>query len=203
MCCRSALRRLRFLVWLLPVLLGNTTGVIGQTSPAGEATDENPLLAPFISRAFIDSIVEDLGQLQIEEERVDGVYLDPKTLLLWAAEDNARDIDWRRAATYCKRLVLAGYEDWRLPSLEELETLLRPMAQGAYNLPPRFQLTACCPWSTTLKDEKSAWNFNFQFSKPFSGSFSYTFDHRALCVRTPQEEERLLIEGLQKEARKK
>ena len=45
--------------------------------------------------------------------------------------------------------------------------------------------------------------FCFQFSKPFSGAFSYTYDHRALCMRTPLEDERVLIEALQKEARKK
>ena len=184
-------------------LVGPIPVAVAQTPAAGESDDEGPLLAPFVSRAIVESIVEDLEQLRIEEERVNGVYLDPKSGLLWATEDNGRDIDWHRAATFCNGLVLAGYDDWALPSLDELETLLRPMAQGAYNLPVNFQLTACCPWSSTSKDEKSAWNFNFQFSKPFSGGFSYTYDHRALCMRKPLEEERLLIESLQKEARKK
>jgi len=189
---------------LLVLALGGPLAVaVAQTPAAGESDVDSPVLAPFLSRALVESIVEDLGQLQIEQERVEGVYLDPKTGLLWATQDNGRDINWQRAATFCDRLKLAGYDDWVLPSLEELETLLRPMAQGAYNLPRKFQLTACCPWSSTSKDEQSAWNFNFQFSKPFSGAFSYTYDHRALCMRTPLEEERLLIEGLQKEARKK
>ena len=109
----------------------------------------------------------------------------------------------RGAEVETLRAELAGFTDWVLPSLEDLETLLRPMAQGAYNLPGKFTLTACCPWSSTTKSEQSAWNFNFQFSKPFSGAFSYTYDHRALCRRLPLEEERALIESLQKEARKK
>ena len=193
----------RSLVLLALVLIGPTTVAVAQTPAADESDDESPLLAPFISRTLVGSIVADLEQLQIEEERIDGVYLDPDTGFLWATEDNGRDIDWRRAATFCEALVLADYHDWILPSLEDLETLLRPMAKGAYNLPFKIQLTACCPWSSTSKDEQSAWNFNFQFSKPFSGAFSYTYDHRALCMRKPLEEERLLIEGLQKEARKK
>lgn len=197
-CCRNRSAIFLALAWIGPISIA-----AAQTPVPGEAEDLDPLLAPFVSRAFIEAIVEDLAQLQIEEERVDGVYLDPSTGFLWATQDNGRDIDWRRAATYCDGLLLAGYDDWALPSLEALESLLRPMAKGAYNLPVKFQLTACCPWSSTSKDEKSAWNFNFQFSKPFSGAFSYTYDHRALCMRTPLEEERLLIEGLQKEARKK
>lgn len=175
----------------------------GQTPPSADSAEDSSVLAPFLSRAFIEAIVEDLEQQKIEEERIGSVYLDPKTGWLWATEDNGRDVDWQRAGVYCEQLVLAGFDDWTLPSITELETLLRPMARGSYNLPRRIQLTACCPWSSTRKDEQSAWNFNFQFSKRFSGAFSYTYDHRALCMRKPAEDERLLVETLQKEARKK
>lgn len=200
---RSPCSRTRSVICLALALTGSISIGVAQTPAPSEAEYQGPLLAPFVSSALVEAIVEDLGQLQIEEERVGGVYLDPSTGLLWATQDNGRDIDWHRAATFCDDLVLAGYDDWALPSLEDLESLLRPMAKGAYNLPGKFQLTACCPWSSSSKDDKSAWNFNFQFSKPFSGAFSYTYDHRALCMRTPSEEERLLIESLQKEARKK
>lgn len=198
----SAPRRPTFaLLWIL--LLGQVPVAHGQSAPAADPEDRDPLLAPFVSRALVESIVEEIEMQRIEEERIDGLYLDPRSGLLWATEDNGRDIGWHRAETYCQSLALAGYDDWTLPSLEELETLLRPMARGVYNMPNKFRLTACCPWSSSIKDEQSAWNFNFQFSKPFSGAFSYTYDHRALCMRSPTEEERLLIETLQKEARKK
>ena len=185
------------------VLMGLTTTASTQEPDTKEPLVESPFLAPFVSRELIEVILEDLEQAQVAEERVSGVYLDPDSGILWAAEDNGRDIDWYRASGYCERLELAGFEDWSLPSLEELESLLRPMAKGAYNMPGKFQLTACCPWSSTKKDDQSAWNFNFQFSKPFSGSVSYTYDHRALCMRVPLEEERALIETLLKEAKRK
>lgn len=193
----------RFPVLFCCVLIVSPAITSGQAPPDADSAAESPVLAPFVSRAFVEAILEDLAQQKIEEERIEGVYLDPKTGWLWAAEDNGRDVNWQRAITYCEQLDLAGFDDWKLPSIEELEMLLRPMAKGSYNLPTRIQLTACCPWSSTRKDEQSAWNFNFQFSKPFSGAFSYTYDHRALCARKPLEEERLLIETLQKEARKK
>ena len=199
----STLSRPFFFALLVLVLMGWPPAAVSQEPAVDEPIGESPFLAPFISRELVEVILEELEQEQVAEERVSGVYLDPDTGILWAAEDNGRDIDWFRAAGYCNRLELAGFEDWTLPSLEDLESLLRPMAKGNYNLPGKFQLTACCPWSSTKKDEESAWNFNFQFSKPFSGSDSYTYDHRALCMRVPLEEERLLIETLQKEARKK
>ena len=191
------------LVLFCCLLIVSPTITNGQEPPEADSAEESPVLAPFVSRAFIEAILEDLAQQRIEEERIGSVYLDPKTGWLWTTEDNGRDVNWQRAIAYCQQLNLAGFDDWTLPSIEELETLLRPMARGSYNLPGSFQLTACCPWSSTQKDEQSAWNFNFQFSKPFSGAFSYTYDHRALCMRQPQEEERALIETLKKEARKK
>lgn len=197
--CRSTL----LLSLLLLAFSGSPPAAIGQEQTTAGSGAESTVVAPFLSRALVESIVEDLERERIEEERVSGVYLDPQSGLLWAAKDNGRDIDWYRAAIYCENLELAGFTDWVLPSLQDLETLLRPMAQGAYNLPGKFTLTACCPWSSTTKNEQSAWNFNFQFSKPFSGAFSYTYDHRALCKRLPLAEERALIETLQKEARKK
>ena len=183
--------------------MGSTATAFGQQTLSEEADESSPVAAPLVSSALIASIVEGLEYERIVGEQIRSVYLEPETGMLWTTDDNGRDIDWHRAATYCKGLVLAGFEDWILPSLDDLETLLRPMARGTYNLPVKFQLTACCPWSSTKKDGQSAWNFNFQFSKPFSGAFSYTYDHRALCMRRPTEEERALIEQLQKEAKKR
>jgi hypothetical protein len=203
MSCRPFASCFRCLAPLLIAAIGSKA--VGQNPPpaAEPNASESPLSAPFVARSFVESIIEELEHQKIEDERVNGVYLDPGTGLLWATEDNGRDIAWRRAATYCEDLVLADFDDWYLPTLEELESLLRPMAQGAYNLPVKIKLTACCPWSSTAKNDQSAWNFNFQFSKPFSGAYSYTYDHRALCMRRPSEEERSLIEELQKAARKK
>lgn len=128
------------------------------------------------------------------QELTTGIYLDQKTGLLWAARDNGRDIDWRHAFEYCEQLALAGFEDWRMPSLAELENLMEPMSNSMYSVPLEISLSACCIWSSTSKDEVAAWNLNYRYSKKFTGSKTHTFDLRALCVRQWLEEDGLLLE---------
>jgi hypothetical protein len=65
------------------------------------------------------------------------------------------------------------------------------MSANQFKVPGEIRLTACCPWSSTKKNEDSAWNFNFRYRKPFSGALSYTYDLRALCVRSPASGESL------------
>jgi len=151
--------------------------------PRVESPDDSVFLAPFVNVSFLRSVEDILAEIQIIKERSTGIYLDPKTHLIWTARDNGRDIDWRRAHDYCVQLELAGFDDWRVPILGELEDIMDPISNAGYSTPREITLTACCVWSATQKDDISAWNFNFRYSKRFSGSLTYTYDLRALCVR--------------------
>ena len=53
----------------------------------------------------------------------DGTVLDTSTNLMWAAKDNGSDISWAEAKFYCETYRGGHYDDWRLPTLEELEEL--------------------------------------------------------------------------------
>src|ERR1035437_10122075 len=48
-------------------------------------------------------------------------WTDPATGLMWTKKDNGSDVDWNQASAYCSNLQLAGYKDWRLPNIEELQ----------------------------------------------------------------------------------
>lgn len=183
----------------------------GLVATQGQATEQSPsdtisqtpvFTAPFVTVEFLDQVSAEEEARRIEDEKLTKVFLDLKSGLLWAARDNGRDIDWRRATRYCSDLELASYSDWRLPTLDELEGLHRQMSTSQFKVPAEITLTSCCPWSSTKKTEDSAWNFNFRYRKPFSGALSYTYDLRALCVRSPASGENGLLLKKSKKSKK-
>ncbi len=90
-----------------------------------------------------------------------GTVVDESRALMWSATDNGVDISFDAAVDYVDEYELAGYGDWRLPTLQELESLLVEGAQnpappgpgcfGEYDIHPFIKLTCCCPWA--LQDE--------------------------------------------------
>ena len=102
---------------------------------------------------------------------------------MWARTDNGTDIDWPSADAYCEKLPLAGYSDWRLPTIDELETLYDPNVDARYKIRSPFKLTACCPWSSDKEGSDSAWHFNFPYGKRYRFRLDFPDVRRALCVR--------------------
>lgn len=45
------------------------------------------------------------------------------TKLMWQ-RDEGGSMDWDSAMAYCEKLSLAGYNDWRLPDIEELKSII-------------------------------------------------------------------------------
>jgi hypothetical protein len=56
-----------------------------------------------------------------QETQARGFWTDPSTGLMWAGKDNGKGVSWKKAVKYCGNLRLAGYSDWRLATLAELE----------------------------------------------------------------------------------
>jgi hypothetical protein len=133
-------------------------------------------------------------------------WIDPSTGLMWAGKDNGGDVNWHKAITYCRDLRLAGYSDWRLPTLGELEGIYdkstnSPGLAGhdaardfTWHVKGNLFLTGY-PWSTTQRlDDRGrpnglVWYLNFLDGMPhdedggkFSGRLA-GYGKRALCVR--------------------
>jgi hypothetical protein len=56
-----------------------------------------------------------------QETKVRHFWVDPSSGLTWTGKDNSKDVNWHQAMGYCRDLRLAGYSDWRLPTIDELE----------------------------------------------------------------------------------
>lgn len=59
-----------------------------------------------------------------QETQARGYWLDASNGLMWAAKDSGKRGSWHKAMKYCRKLRLAGYSDWRLATIEELESLV-------------------------------------------------------------------------------
>ena len=57
------------------------------------------------------------------------VVIDHKTGLMWQ-QDNVEIINWSQANKYAKNLKLGGFSDWRLPTIDELKTLIVGVPEG-------------------------------------------------------------------------
>ena len=59
-----------------------------------------------------------------QETQARGYWVDPSNGLMWAAKDSGKRGSWHKAMKYCRKLRLAGYSDWRLATIDELESLV-------------------------------------------------------------------------------
>ena len=95
----------------------------------------------------------------------DDTVTDTGTGLTWQRQAPNTQMNWKEALGYCENLYFAGYSDWRLPSREELRSIVNyekydPAADTEYF--PEISLFFYC-WSSTTSanSEGLAWNVNF------------------------------------------
>lgn len=160
-----------------------------------------PILLSIVAMiAGAQSTTGDRGLAQGTQTR--GYWVDPSTGLMWAGKDNGIDVSWKNAVKYCRGLRLAGYTDWRLASLGELEGIYDKNANAPGLMGPSGKGTASTwhikgnlfltgdQWSSSqLADDRGkpsgyASRFDFNEGRVFNGDeISFYTNKRALCVR--------------------
>jgi hypothetical protein len=126
----------------------------------------------------------------------DGTVRDTQTGLVWTQKDNGADVDFAGAKAFCEGSTVGGHDDWRLPTIEELQALYdegvaSPPTYLYHGKPyplrmdPAFQLSAPGVWSSSLRYENRgvAWSFFFSSGRQLSTMPTATNYQRALCVR--------------------
>ena len=79
----------------------------------------------------------------------DGTITDLATGLMWQKADSVVTYNWEQALDYAENLTLAGYSDWRLPNVKELQGIVdytrSPATSGTPAIDPLFDSTARSP----------------------------------------------------------
>lgn len=111
--------------------------------------------------------------------------------LMWQDNDavGSETYTWQGATSYCENLDLAGYTDWRLPEIDELESI---MDYGEKEIYSTF-IHKDASWSNTLTINDTAWLFRplsenamLQFldmGNPGDTTVDITLARNVRCVR--------------------
>jgi hypothetical protein len=96
----------------------------------------------------------------------DGTVTDKATGLMWQKSGSSSSLENRSAKQYIKRLNrkrFAGYSDWRMPTVEELASLLAKSSKSGVHINPVFDHKRTICWTVDKYDKIcSAWIVNFK-----------------------------------------
>jgi len=123
----------------------------------------------------------------------DGTISDKATGLMWQKSGSSTSLENRDAKNYIKRLNkerFAGHSDWRMPTVEELASLLAKRKKGGVHIDPVFDSKQITCWTVDQCDPKGwswwigAWIIDFknglitqtEYKKQGTGSFTLTSD---------------------------
>lgn len=125
----------------------------------------------------------------------DGTITDHQLGLMWAATDNLGDISWHQAEKWIRftfpMTLPVQYENWRLPTLDELKSLhIKDKSYQGYEsncgqqlkIIPEIRLSCGFVWSGDRKGV-SAKVFNFKRGTFYSDRLVHNRGYRALAVR--------------------
>lgn len=107
----------------------------------------------------------------------DGTITDGNTGLMWQKSGSNEYMQYDQAHAYINQINIAefaGYNDWRLPTLEELASLLesKPMNKGLY-IDPVFDDEQYWCWSSDKRSVGGAWGVDFDDGYVYWNVFNY------------------------------
>jgi uncharacterized protein (TIGR03437 family) len=112
----------------------------------------------------------------------DGTVTDNHTGLMWQKADSGSTLSWEDALRYSEGLSLAGYSDWRLPNVKELQSINEErLASPSLDATYFSGVLASEYWSSTtlVNQPAEAWTVEFAY-----GIASYRTKTEAVRVRS-------------------
>jgi len=98
-----------------------------------------------------------------------GTITDKSTGLMWMQDDNGKGVFWQEALKYANDSEFAGYSDWRLPSVKELQSIVdysrAPDKTNSASINPIFNCSE-------IIDESGKPNYPFYWSSTTHANWS-------------------------------
>jgi|GEM_PF-957552 len=111
-----------------------------------------------------------------------GIVSDQTTGLMWQKSDDGVERNFADAILYAENLTLGDCSDWRLPTIDELQTLLDKSYSPMVD--PLFECRTSLYWSGSVEADNPsfAWSLNFSYGNMNQNAKTNAFFVR--CVRS-------------------
>jgi hypothetical protein len=142
------------------------------------------LITDRIRREILAGACALLGAALCQAADKPDTWTDPNTHLMWTAADNGSGVSLKQAGRYCRGLKLAGFQDWALPSIDDLQSIVgEAESQGGYRIKAPIRLTGWQWSSTPGKQDGEGWALDFGDGARASVAAGDSGLNRALCIR--------------------
>ncbi|GJQ22553.1 hypothetical protein BIY37_02880 [Candidatus Brocadia sapporoensis] len=174
------------LLWLLSVLIVSVTycgfasaGGLESSALSGQTIRATKELQP----AWSKKIKKASKRFQIV---LDGAgVLDKETGLVWEKSPDTEARTWADAVSYAYTKSVGGRKGWRLPTIEELSSLVDP-TQNSPALPsdhPFTNVQSDSYWSSTTNVSLTSAAWHVYFDDGYVGDRDKAHDYYVWCVR--------------------
>jgi|WetSurMetagenome_2_1015567.scaffolds.fasta_scaffold267851_1 hypothetical protein len=111
-------------------------------------------------------------------------WTDNATGLTWPVKDNGSSVSPNQANGYCSSLRAGGFSDWRLPKIDELESVYDSKVSKAYKAKGPIVLSDSCALSGSTNSSGEVWTFCFSSGgRNLGGGTGCGTNGLVLCVR--------------------
>jgi len=132
--------------------------------------------------SFLMSVVILAGAGLLIAQDAAGVWKDGATGLTWASKDNGMPITPNEARAYCDSLKTGGLE-WRLPTIDEVETVYDAKEKKQYRAKGTIELSEACVLTSSTNRGGDTFTFCFNSgSRNIGGGSGCGTTALALCV---------------------
>ncbi|MCG8615020.1 MAG: DUF1566 domain-containing protein [Desulfobacterales bacterium] len=144
------------------------------------------ILGKHAKRTFqVDARYQPYTTIQNEfQAGTESVVVDNATGLVWQQGGSRYPMSWSEAKRYVRELFgkgIGGYTGWRLPTMNELLSLLTPHSRESFCLEPVFSTVQKCLWSADTRSKRSAWILDLEMGFVTSGDTADYFHVKCVC----------------------